>query len=58
MRLALNNFLNQVPFLARYSLIITLAVSGIDSSIRFLRSFSKARSISSLIERVNLRIMG
>jgi transposase InsO family protein len=33
--------------LARYSLIITLAVSGTESSIRFLRSFSSARSISS-----------
>lgn len=47
----------QSPFLARYSLMITLAVSGMDSSIRFFRSLSKACSISSLIERVNLRIM-
>lgn len=46
-----------LPF-AKYSLMIILAVSGIDSSMRFLRSFSKARSISSEIESVNRRIMG
>lgn len=37
--------------------MIILAVSGIESSIRFLRSFSNALSISSEIERVNLRII-
>jgi len=33
--------------------MITLAVSGMESSIRFLRSFSKARSISSEMEGAN-----
>jgi hypothetical protein len=47
----------QLALLAKYSLIITLAVSGKESSIRFLRSFSNARSISSEMERVNRFIM-
>jgi len=41
------------PFLAKYSPMITRAVSGMEPSIRFLRSFSKARSISSVMLSMN-----
>ena len=38
------------PCVAKYSPRMTLAVSGIVPSIRFLRSFSSAFSISSVME--------